>query len=276
MYGLHVAADLDTVMYTLAGVEGPHGWGRRDDTFAVMDALADLGVDTSFRLGDRDLANCLQRTNALAAGIPLSSYTSDLAATMGVSARVLPATDDPLRTMVLTDDGWLPFQEYFVLRRHRDPVRDLRFEGAEAARPAPGLVASIAEAGAVVIAPSNPLLSVWPILAIPAIREAVAAKPVVVAISPLFDGQALKGPAATVMADQGLPPGNEGVLAAYEGVATHLVVDVGDTGDVETLESEAMRVSALDTRISEPAEGARLTNELMGLIREAHSAPPVR
>jgi LPPG:FO 2-phospho-L-lactate transferase len=200
MYGLHVSPDLDTVTYTLAGIEGPYGWGRRDDTFEVMQGLSEFGIDTSFRLGDRDLAHCLQRTTMLRHGGTLSEFVGEAAAALGIEARILPATDDPVRTKIrIDDDLWLDFQEYFVARRHEDRVRELRFEGAADAVPAPGVLAAIAEADAVIITPSNPPLSIWPLLAVPGMSEAVAAKQVVAAVSPLFGGKALKGPAATVM-----------------------------------------------------------------------------
>lgn len=196
MYGAHVAADLDTVTYTLAGLEGPHGWGLAGDTFHVMDAMAARGIDTSFRLGDRDLATCLQRTEALRAGVPLSEIAANIAKSFDIGATLLPASDDSIRTTVqIADESWLSFQEYFVKRRHQDDVHDLRYLGIEKAAPAPGVVEAITSADLVVIAPSNPPLSIWPILEVPGVRQAVNASPQVVAVSPLFGGKALKGPA---------------------------------------------------------------------------------
>jgi len=255
MYGLHVAADLDTVLYTLAGIEGPQGWGIAGDTFAVMDGLAALGVDTRFRLGDRDLAHCLARTTDLDGGKPLSACVHELAAALGVTARVLPVSDDPVRTKVGTAGGWLDFQEYFVLRGHRDEVTALEYSGAESAAPAPGVIEAIADASIVVIAPSNPPLSIWPILAVPGVRRALADRERVVAISPLFAGKPLKGPADRVLAGLGLPPGNAGILAAYEGLISDLVVDIGDGADV-ALPAGGVAVHAFDTRLTDP-EGAK-------------------
>lgn len=267
MYGLHVSPDVDTVLYTLAGIEGPQGWGRRGDTFNAMAGLRDFGVDTTFQLGDRDLALCLRRTIHLSEGGSLSSFTEDAAAALGVEVRVLPVTDDRLRTKVLVrDGGWLDFQDYFVLRRHRDRVRGVRFDGAEQARPAPGVIGALAEANAVVIAPSNPILSVDPILAVPGLREIVAEKPVVAAVSPLFRGEAIKGPAASIMADLGLPPGNEGVLRAYDGLISHLVVDAGDVDDAIRLGGDAVDVLAADTRIIEPEAGVAFAERFLELI----------
>ena len=277
MYGLHVSPDVDTVLYTLAGVEGPHGWGRRNDTFAVMSELADLGIDTSFRLGDRDLAMCLLRTNTLAGGGTLSEFTSHAAGRLGIAQRVIPVTDDPLRTKIKTvDDEWLDFQEYFVARRHQDRVRELRFDGAEHAMPAPGVLDAIADAAAVIIAPSNPPLSIWPLLAVPGLADAVSSKPVVAAVSPLFGGRALKGPAAAVMADLGLPAGTTGVLRAYEGLISHLIVDMDDAPDVDTPGLETVGIHAADTRIGDPEAGARFGTELLTILAPALAPTPAR
>ena len=266
IYGLRVSPDLDTVAYTVAGREGPQGWGVAGDTFGVMGHLAALGVDTRFRVGDADLALNLARTAALRSGETLSAVTSRLAAALGLTCRLLPATDDPLRTRLCTAAGeWLSFQDYFVLRGHRDQVAEVHYEGAAAAGPAPGVLEAIAGAALVVIAPSNPPLSVWPILAVPGIREAVAAARRVVAVSPLFGGMALKGPADKVMAALGLPPGNAGVLAAYEGLLTDLVVDQGDAADLAALGAGPVRLHATDTRIAEPAAAARFARWLLEL-----------
>ncbi len=256
IYGVHVSADLDTVVYTLAGIEGPHGWGIENDTFTVMDHLADLGIATTFRLGDRDLATCLVRTRELDAGGSLTDATEMIRSALHVPIRILPASDDEVRTRIKTARGeWLAFQEYFVTRGHADDVSDIVYVGADRAEPAPGVIEAIESANIIVIAPSNPPLSIHPILAVPGIRRAVEAKDRVVAISPLFDGKALKGPADRVMAAMGLPPGNAGVLAAYDGLITDLVIDLADASDINTL-SGAVQVHATGTlvRSSEQAE----------------------
>lgn len=264
IYGAHVSADIDTVMYTLAGIQSPLGWGIADDTFTVMDHLESLGVDTSFRLGDRDLAQCLARTAALNDGATLTEVTQWLADRLGVAATVLPASNDPLRTKVQTEaEEWLDFQDYFVRRAHRDRVAALAFDGAESARPAPGVLEAIEAAALVVIAPSNPPLSIWPILAIPGIRDAVASSDVVVAVSPLFGGQTVKGPAADVLAGLGLPPGTQGVLAAYEGLLSDLVVDTGDADDVTAFGDGAVRIHVADTRIDSPSASMRLASQIL-------------
>lgn len=257
IHGVHVSADLDTVLYTLAGIEGPHGWGIAGDSFTVMDHLETLGVDTTFRLGDRDLATCLFRTGLLASGNRLSDITEQIRLALGVETRVLPATDDPVRTRVRIADGsWLAFQEYFVARRHRDHVLEVEYTGAECAIPGPGVVEAIAAADVVVIAPSNPPLSIGPIIAVPEIRRAIADKERVVAISPLFGGKALKGPAERVLASLGFPPGNAGVLASYEGLISDVVVDIGDATDVRKLSTSVM-IHATNTRLGTEDEARR-------------------
>ena len=264
MHGVHVSADLDTVAYTLAGVEGPHGWGRADDTFTVMDALDALGADTTFRLGDRDLATCLARTAALDTGEPLSAITARIASSLGVEHPILPATDDRLRTRVRPAGGeWIPFQEWFVIRGQEDSVDEIEFEGADIAAPGPGVVEAIREADLVVIGPSNPPLSIWPILAIREVHDAVLAHPRVIAISPLFGGKPLKGPADTVMASLGLPASTAGVLAAYRALLDDLIVDTGDAA--EKVEAGTVTIHALDTRIAEPDAGERLAREILAL-----------
>ena len=263
MYGAHVAADLDTVTYTLAGIQGPQGWGIADDTFHVMDEMAARGIDTSFRLGDSDLATCLYRTDRLRTGIPLSAITTEISSSLGVQARILPASDDRIRTRIQISNGeWLEFQEYFVKRRHSDEVVGLHYAKAATARPAPGVIAAIEDADLVVIAPSNPPLSIWPILEIPGVRAAIETAGNVVAVSPLFGGKALKGPAAKVLASLGLPAGTAGILAAYEGLLTTLVVDVSDIADV-ALSTGATQIIAADTRMTSVEAGRAFGTWLM-------------
>lgn len=264
VHGVHVSADVDTVVYTLAGVEGPHGWGRAGDSFTVMEALSGLGIDTTFRIGDLDLATCLARTEALAAGETLSAITNRIAASLGVEHRILPATDDRLRTRVRSTGGeWIPFQEYFVIRGHQDRVDEIEYEGAEEAEPAPGVLEAIRDADLVVIAPSNPPLSIWPILAIREIHDAVLGHPRVIAVSPLFGGKALKGPADRVMGSLRLPPGTAGVLAAYRALLDDLIVDKGDAD--EEVDAGTVRIHALDTRIAEPEAAERFAREVLAL-----------
>ncbi len=265
IYGVRVCADLDTVTYTLAGIQGPEGWGIADDTFTVMDHLAGLGGDTAFRLGDRDLALCLRRTEGLGRGEPLSAVTGGITRSLGVAMTVLPSTDDAVRTRLRTAGGeWLAFQDYFVRRSHADTVTEVHFEGADTASPAPGVVEAIDAADVVVIAPSNPVLSVWPILAVPAVAAAVRRHRRVVAVSPLFGGAALKGPAAAVLESLGLGAGNAAVLEAYAGLVTDLVVDEQDAADVARLTGSGVRIHAAPTRIADPADGRRFARWLVG------------
>lgn len=268
IYGVQVSADIDTVTYTLAGIEGSPGWGIAGDTFTVMDQLAELGFDTSFRLGDRDLAVCMYRTHELAGGASLTAVTRSLAKRLGAGPAVLPASDDPIRTRIRTETGaWLSFQEYFVGRRHRDAVTAVEYQGVDHAAPTGAALEAVARADLVIIAPSNPPLSIWPILAMPDMRTALAAKPRVVAVSPLFGGKALKGPADRVMADLGLPPGTGGVLAAYEGVITDLVIDRADMADLDRYSVSAVNLHAADTRIAEPESAQRFARWLLETMR---------
>jgi len=262
MYGVHVSADIDTVVHTLAGIEGPRGWGIAGDTFAVMDQLDRMGVNTAFRLGDRDLAMCLHRTNRMAAGAPLSRVVEEHATALGVTATVVPVTDDAAPTVVVTSDGTSrSFQEYFVLRGQRDDVAALDFPAAERAQPAPGVLDAITEAALVVIAPSNPPLSIWPMLTVPGVRSALEGRRVV-AVSPLFGGKPVKGPADRVLSSLGLPAGTPGILEAYDGVITDLVIDVGDEADRSQVGGN-VEIHTADTRITDPDAGKRFASWLV-------------
>lgn len=261
-HGLRISPDIDTILYTLAGIEGPFGWGRADDTFTTNTELARFGLDNTFRLGDKDLALKIYRTHRMSGGESLSTVVTDLAARLGIRANVLPATDDEVRTMVrIDDDEWITFQEYFVVRKTQDEVLELRYAGAEDSRPAPGVLEAIKAAELVVIAPSNPPLSIWPVLATESIAEAVRAHPRVIAVSPLIDGKPVKGPADRVMASLGLPAGNRGVARAYEGLIDTLVIDSKDAEDRGS--PVGLKVMATDTLIKEPAAGVRLAREIV-------------
>jgi LPPG:FO 2-phospho-L-lactate transferase len=228
--GLHVSPDLDTVLYTLAGLlDEDRGWGVRDETYNALAMAGDLGAETWFTLGDRDIGLHLVRTRWLRGGMPLSEVTRRLTAALGVGTRLLPATDDPVRTKVRTDAGELDFQEWFVARGHRDRVTGVRFEGAETALPAPGVLEALDEAGLVVIAPSNPFVSIQPILAVPGIQEALARRRVA-AVSPLVGGKALRGPLVEMMESLGHEPSAAGVAALYGDLVDRFVVAPGDSG----------------------------------------------
>ncbi len=228
-FGLHISPDIDTVCYTLAGRENPAtGWGRRDETWHALETVAELGGPTWFRLGDRDLGLHLERTRRLATGEPLSAITRHVCRAWGVRAQVLPVTDDRVPTRVHTaDHGTLDFQDYFVRLQCQPRVQGFTFAGAENARPAPGVLEALHAAEAVFIAPSNPWVSIDPILAIPGVREAVAAR-TVVAVSPLIRGQAVKGPAAKMFAELGITPSALAVAQHYGDLVHGLLIDQAD------------------------------------------------
>jgi LPPG:FO 2-phospho-L-lactate transferase len=226
--GLAVSPDLDSIVYTLAGLhDEERGWGRAGETWEALGTVSALGGEDWFRLGDRDLGLHLVRTQALRAGEPLSAVTARIARALGIEAAILPATDDRLRTWIDTPAGSFPFQEWFVARRHRDDVDAVRFEGD--AVPAPGVLDALTRADAIVIAPSNPYVSIWPILAVQGIREALAARSVpCVAVSPLVGGRAVKGPADRMLARMAGGTTPEHVAGCYAGLIDALVVDESD------------------------------------------------
>jgi LPPG:FO 2-phospho-L-lactate transferase len=229
-YGLHVSPDLDTIVYTLAGLSPPgRGWGIRGDTFRVRKGLDRLYGDGWFALGDEDLATHVYRTERLKSGATLSRCTREIAGSLGVRERVLPATDDPIRTVIRTDDGPLAFQDYLVRRRGRPKVRGVSYRGKNAARPAPGVLRAISDADVVVVAPSNPFVSIGPILAVRGVREALARRAGrTVAVSPLIAGRAVKGPLASMLRSLGKGAGTKAIADYYAGLAGTLVVDSAD------------------------------------------------
>jgi LPPG:FO 2-phospho-L-lactate transferase len=242
-YGLHVSPDLDTVLYTLTGrIDPDRGWGVAGDTPRALEQARALGADAWFWLGDLDLGLHLARTELLRAGRPLSAATARLAEAMGLRATLLPATDDRLRTMVTIPGGEVDFQTYYVRRRHADPVLGLRFDSAAAARPAPGVLEAIATADVVVIAPSNPFISIDPILAVPGIRAAVTARRErVVAVSPIVAGRALRGPAAAMLDSLGHETSAVGVAGLYRSLAATLVIDHEDAPAARSVERLGIR-----------------------------------
>jgi len=248
IWGLHVSPDLDTVMYALAGrLDAMRGWGVADDTFRCLEAMGDLGAETWFNLGDRDLATHLYRTRALGDGTPLSAVTAELCRRLGVAARILPMSDDPVRTRVRTPDGWLSFQEYFVREKAQVRVLDVEYAGAAASRPAPGVLEAIREADLVVVCPSNPVTSVGPVLAVPGMAQALgAARSRVVAVSPIVGGAAVSGPAGELMRARGLPVSPVGVAAAYAPWLGTLVIDRSDAARVPELERLGVRTVLAD------------------------------
>ena len=235
--GVHVSPDLDSVLYALAGLndEG-RGWGRAGETWQALETVASLGGESWFSLGDRDLGLHLVRTQALRAGEPLSAVTARLVGALGIETRLLPATDDPLRTWIRTPAGEFPFQEWFVARGHRDEVDAVRFEGEQTAAAAPGVLEAIATADVLLLAPSNPYVSIGPILALQDVRAALAARRVpCVAVSPLIGGRAVKGPADRMLVRLAGGTSPRHVAQRYEGLIDALVVDDADAHDLDGL-----------------------------------------
>jgi LPPG:FO 2-phospho-L-lactate transferase len=247
--GLHVSPDLDSLLYTLAGLnDEQRGWGRRRETWNALDTAKELGDDeTWFQLGDRDIGLHLVRTKAMHAGEPLSSFTVRAAKAFDLGVRLLPATDDRLRTIVETPAGAFTLQEWFVGRRHEDEVDALRFEGAAFAKPAPGVLEAIDQASLLVIAPSNPYISIWPILAVASIRVSIQRKRTpVVAVSPLIGGRAVKGPADAMLKRMAGGTSPAHVARCYPGLLDALVIDQADAAGAGAL--EAVRVRPYVTR----------------------------
>ena len=248
-HGLYVSPDPDICTYALAGeVDEAKGWGLRGDTFRWLEHIARFGRETWFQIGDRDLATHLHRTRLLREGWTLSAVTADITRAFGVTARLLPMSDDRVRTVVETDAGDLPFQEYLVKRQARDVVRGVRYHGAEDATPAPGAIEAISEAEAVFIAPSNPIGSIGPILAMPALRKALAARASdIVAISPIVGGASLQPPAGEMLSGLGYAVGVSGVAEVYAGLIGGMIIDRADAGAGAALEALGLRVLVTDT-----------------------------
>lgn len=276
LYGLHVSPDLDTVTYTLAGAVNPEtGWGLDGESWQAMTSLRRYGDPAWFNLGDRDLGTHLYRTRRLSEGATLSTVTAEITATWGVAVTLLPATDDRLRTRVtvLDPDGppggvEVGFQDYFVARRHSVPVTALRFDGAETATAGPGVLEAIGAAVRVVVAPSNPLVSIGPVLAVAGVRDALAARrDTVVAVSPIVAGAALKGPADRLLLELGHESSVVGVARLWRDIAATLVVDRADAALAPAVEAEGMRCVVTDTVMRTTSQAAALTEVCLGSSR---------
>ncbi|HEY7466353.1 MAG TPA: 2-phospho-L-lactate transferase [Dehalococcoidia bacterium] len=267
--GLRICPDLDTVTYTLAGLANREtGWGLAGDTFEALAALERVGGPAWFRLGDRDLATHLQRTSLLSQGLRLTEVTARLCAALGVPARVLPMTDDVVATKVLTTEGELDFQDYFVRRRCEPEVKGVRFAGIETTLPSPDADAALRDADGIVIAPSNPFVSVEPILALPGLRDAVASK-TVVAVSPIVGGQAIKGPAAKMLRELGQDVSAAGVARRYAGLVGGFVMDRQDAsleGEVSALGFETVLAQTIMRSDAERESLARVCLELLARV----------
>jgi LPPG:FO 2-phospho-L-lactate transferase len=261
LHGLEISPDLDTVTYTLAGAIDPdRGWGLSGETWQAMATLGRYGGDAWFNLGDRDLGTHLFRTARRRAGATLTEVTAEIVAAWDLDLRVLPMTDDPVRTMVtVEDEGEIGFQEYFVGRQHAVTVESVRFDGVERCTPAPGVLDAVTDAEVVVIAPSNPIVSIGPVLAVPGLRDAVAARRAdVVAVSPIIAGAALKGPADAMLAALGHESSAVGIARIYAELAGTLVIDEADADLADAVEAEGVRCVVAPTIMSSPERAAAL------------------
>jgi LPPG:FO 2-phospho-L-lactate transferase len=270
-FGLAVSPDLDTITYTLAGVANPRtGWGVARDTFACLDALQRFYDARWFQLGDRDLATHIHRTARLAAGATLTQVTADIARRFGLRARILPMSNDRVRTMIDTDAGRLPFQRYLIQHRAKPRVTAVRYQGARRARPAPGVLRAIRSAAAVIIAPSNPFLSIGPMLAVPGIRRALERRRgPTAAVSPIVGGRAVTGPLARLLRSSGLPVSPAGVAACYRPFLDVLLIDRCDRDGESELAAAGCRSVVADAVFTTPTAAARAARHLLTALEIA-------
>jgi LPPG:FO 2-phospho-L-lactate transferase len=267
-HGLYVSPDLDIVTYTLAGiVDASKGWGIEGDTRNALDHLGRLGLDTWFWLGDKDFGTHIARTMWLAGGMPLSAIAERIRVALGVGARILPMSDDQVRTRFVTTAGAeLEFQDYFVRHHHAEEIASVSFEGAATARPAPGVIEAIEQAERVIICPSNPVVSIGPILAVPGIRAALrSARHKVIAVSPIVEGAALRGPAARLLPVVGAEATASGVAGLYADICATFVVDRRDAGEMARIEALGLRPVLLETVMETPDVAAALAKEILAL-----------
>lgn len=270
-FGLHVSPDIDIVIYTLSGaIDTEKGWGLQGETFRALDALKRFGYDTWFNLGDGDLATHAHRTDMLRNGATLSEATRSIVEAFGLKLRLLPVSDDRVRTVVTTDIGELAFQEYFVKHRTEPSVTAVRFDGAESARPAPGVIEAISNAGIIAIAPSNPIVSLGPILAVPGVRDALRETPAkVVAVSPIIAGKTIKGPADRMMASLGVTPTAVGVAETYRDFLDVLVIDEEDRALAPAVEATGVRPVVAQTIMRGPDEKRALAEVVLAAAAES-------
>jgi LPPG:FO 2-phospho-L-lactate transferase len=269
LHGLTICPDLDTVTYTLAGMnDDERGWGLAGETWTAMEALERLGGESWFRLGDKDLATHLYRTQRLADGAPLSEVTREITAAVGIGARLLPMSDDPVRTrLTLVDGPEIAFQEYFVRRQHSVAVASVRFDGADTCRAAPGVLDALADGDVIVICPSNPVVSIGPLLAVPGIADALRQRRSrVVAVSPIVAGAALKGPADRLMAELGVAPTVVGVAQMYAEVAGTLVIDDADAALADDVEALGLDCIVAPTVMKSVADAERLSTTVLDAV----------
>ena len=269
LHGLHISPDIDTVTYSLAGVDNPEtGWGIAGETWKAMKSLDFLGGNAWFQLGDKDLGTHLFRTSRLGEGMSLSDVTAEIASRFSVEVNLIPMSDDKISTFVTLKDSGneVSFQEYFVKLKHSVPIKSVRFDGSDCGQPGPNVISSILEAEKIVIAPSNPLVSIGPILSISEIESAVRSRrESTVAISPIVNGLALKGPADRMMQELGHEPSVVGVARIYKDLAATLVIDHADEEHKESIESLGMHCVVTDTVMSSPEISASLASIVLGL-----------
>lgn len=275
--GLRICPDVDTVLYTLGGIANPEtGWGQMDETWNFMEALDRVGGETWFRLGDRDLATHVERTRRLLAGDTLSAVTADFAGRLGISHAIIPATDAPVPTIVRTTEGDLPFQEYFVKRQCAPVVTGFDFIGAAQAVPPPDLLSAFDSGSveAVIVCPSNPYVSISPILAVPAISDFLKTADVpMIVVSPIVGGQAIKGPAAKMMTELGDLPSALAIANHYRDLATAIVIDHADAGLAASIEKAGMEVLITSTVMKTAADKARLADDILRFARDRSQRP---
>ncbi len=267
-WGLSVSPDIDSILYVLAGLlSRERGWGFKGDTFFCLQTMADFGEEAWFKIGDRDLAIHVLRSKLLAEGKTLAQATAAIAGRLGITAQVFPMSNERVETKILTPTDDLGFEEYFVKRRYRDEVISVRFDGAEKAKPAPGVEDAISSADAVILAPSNPVTSIGPILAVAPIRQALRETSAqVIAVSPIIGDAAVSGPAASLMASQGLPVSIAGVAQAYSDFLDVLVVDVADAERGKLLERAGLRVHSANTLMRTDADKVNLAREVLSQV----------
>jgi len=265
IYGVHVSPDVDVVTYRLAGVSDvARGWGLAGDTWNILEGFERLGIDTWFRLGDRDFATCLLRTERLASGATLTAVTDEIRRRLGVRSAILPMSDDAVRTKMVTRDGRvLEFQEYFVKERQSPEIARVVFDGIESAKPAPGVVEAIRNADRVIVCPSNPVVSIGPILALPDVRDALADHPDVIAVTPIINGRAVKGPADRLLPAVDAESSATGVASLYGDFIDSFVVDATDPNQVEDVQALGVEVVVLDTMMPDEEASIRLARSLV-------------
>ncbi|MGH2632233.1 MAG: 2-phospho-L-lactate transferase [Tepidiformaceae bacterium] len=269
MFGLRVSPDTDIVIYSLAGAINPEtGWGLSGDSFAVVDQLQRFGYERWFNLGDKDLAMCIHRTRLIHEGMPMHQIVASLVRDWGLACTILPMSDERIATQIIGPDGVIPFQDYMVRLRTEADVKAVRFDGIEVAKPAPGVVEAIRGAEAIILAPSNPIVSIGPILAVPGIREALASTTAQrAAISPIIAGQVVKGPAAKMLETLGHEVSAVGVARIYQGLIDLFVLDEQDRGLAPAVEALGMRTLVTDTMMTSDQRKAELAADVVAALR---------